>query len=242
MGAEAVGIPGSPCQTERPTRRTSGNALKGSEKIMQAIIDGMSEAVIVVNRRGTVRVVNRTAAQRFDTAPEAIVGTLATELESRLTLPGMPESRLWCIREVVRSGKPNRVQDERRGIVFTTTYHPVCNAQGRISHVAIFGWDITGRERDRQWIARDGVGSAAHETLRPTGRPIAQTWPLTAAESQVLRLILEGKSNKEIAALLCRSERTVEVHRSHVMGKLHVHNVVDLVKQTSLLGLSDTGQ
>jgi DNA-binding CsgD family transcriptional regulator len=216
--------------------------LKGSEKVMQAVLNGVNEAVIVVNRHGAVRVVNWTAAQQFDTAPEAIVGTLATELESRFIVPGMPESRLWCIREVVRSGRPIRVQDERSGIVFTTTYHPVCNTQGRISHVAIFGWDITGRERDRPWIARDDVRSAAYETLRPTGRPVAETGPLTAAESQVLRLILEGKSNKEIAALLCRSERTVEVHRSHVMGKLHVHNVVDLVKQTSLLGLSDTGQ
>ncbi len=54
---------------------------------------------------------------------------------------------------------------------------------------------------------------------------------LTPAEARVLGLILDGKSNREIAALLHRSERTVEVHRSRVMGKLGVHNLVDLVKK-----------
>jgi two-component system response regulator FixJ len=54
---------------------------------------------------------------------------------------------------------------------------------------------------------------------------------LTPAEARVLGLILDGKSNREIAALLHRSERTVEVHRSRVMGKLGVHNLVDLVKR-----------
>jgi DNA-binding NarL/FixJ family response regulator len=54
---------------------------------------------------------------------------------------------------------------------------------------------------------------------------------LTPAEARILGLILDGKSNREIAALLHRSERTVEVHRSRVMGKLGVHNLVDLVKK-----------
>ena len=46
-------------------------------------------------------------------------------------------------------------------------------------------------------------------------------------------------SNKEIAAMLHRSERTVETHRDHIMHKLHAHNVVGLVKQAMVLGLVD---
>lgn len=60
--------------------------------------------------------------------------------------------------------------------------------------------------------------------------------PLTKTEKIVLRLILDGMSNKGIAYALKRSERTVEVHRSHIMSKLNVDNVVDLVKRASLLG------
>lgn len=60
--------------------------------------------------------------------------------------------------------------------------------------------------------------------------------PLTKTEKVILRLILEGMSNKGIAYRLQRSERTVEVHRSHIMRKLDVDNVVDLVKRATAMG------
>jgi FixJ family two-component response regulator len=62
---------------------------------------------------------------------------------------------------------------------------------------------------------------------------------LTRAEIKVLRLILEGKSNREAANLLHRSVKTVETHRSHIMRKLDVDNVVDLVKRAVAMGLVD---
>ena len=61
--------------------------------------------------------------------------------------------------------------------------------------------------------------------------------PLTRTETIVLRLILEGRSNKEIAHILSRSARTVEVHRSHIMSKLNVDNVVELVKRAADINL-----
>ena len=54
---------------------------------------------------------------------------------------------------------------------------------------------------------------------------------LTESEVRVLHLVLDSKSNKEIAWLLKRSVRTVEVHRSHIMKKFGVDNVVSLVKR-----------
>ena len=68
--------------------------------------------------------------------------------------------------------------------------------------------------------------------------------PLTQGETKVLKLIVDGKSNNKIANLLHRSVRTVEVHRSRVMEKLGVENVIDLVKRAATMGLVDlpTGQ
>jgi len=57
--------------------------------------------------------------------------------------------------------------------------------------------------------------------------------PLTRSERRVLRFVLDGKSNKEIAALLSRSRRTIEVHRAHVMHKLGAADLIDLVKRTA---------
>ena len=53
---------------------------------------------------------------------------------------------------------------------------------------------------------------------------------LTERESEVLALVVEGKSNKEIARELVISPKTVSVHRSNIMAKLGVHNSVELVR------------
>lgn len=64
--------------------------------------------------------------------------------------------------------------------------------------------------------------------------------PLSMAELKVLKLILSGKSNKEIAQLLGRSVRTVEDHRNHIMIKLDAHNVIELVERANQMGLTES--
>lgn len=53
---------------------------------------------------------------------------------------------------------------------------------------------------------------------------------LTEREEQVLHLIVDGKSNKEIALHLGISPKTVSVHRTNIMTKLNVQNTVDLIR------------
>jgi len=53
---------------------------------------------------------------------------------------------------------------------------------------------------------------------------------LTDREMQVLRRVVAGMSNKEIAANLSVSDKTIEVHRSHIMRKMQAKNVADLVR------------
>jgi len=64
---------------------------------------------------------------------------------------------------------------------------------------------------------------------------------LTKTEIRILHLILEGKNNREIAATLHRSPRTVEVHRSHVMHKMGASNIVELLRCAADAGLFDMG-
>ncbi len=54
--------------------------------------------------------------------------------------------------------------------------------------------------------------------------------PLTPRESDVLRQIMTGASNKQAALRLGISHRTVEVHRSRIMEKLGAKNLVELVR------------
>jgi FixJ family two-component response regulator len=63
---------------------------------------------------------------------------------------------------------------------------------------------------------------------QPRGRLPGEV--LTEREQQVLELVLQGLHNREIAARLGISPRTVEVHKARVMEKLGVANVVELVR------------
>lgn len=54
--------------------------------------------------------------------------------------------------------------------------------------------------------------------------------PLTTREREVVQLIAEGKSNKEVASILELSIKTVETHRANIMDKLNLHSVADLVR------------
>lgn len=52
---------------------------------------------------------------------------------------------------------------------------------------------------------------------------------LTAREREILQLLAEGKSNKEVAVLLDLSLRTVETHRSNLQEKLNIHSWPELI-------------
>jgi DNA-binding NarL/FixJ family response regulator len=49
-------------------------------------------------------------------------------------------------------------------------------------------------------------------------------------EREVLQLLVEGKSTKEIASILYVSVKTIETHRKQIMDKLDLHTIPDLTK------------
>ena len=53
---------------------------------------------------------------------------------------------------------------------------------------------------------------------------------LTKREKQILKLIIDGQSNREIAIQLDKSVRTIETHRFKIMKKLNVHNAIEMLK------------
>lgn len=61
---------------------------------------------------------------------------------------------------------------------------------------------------------------------------------LTLREREVLQLIAEGRSNRQIAEILYLSIKTVETHRQQIMNKLGLHKVADLVRYSIREGLS----
>jgi DNA-binding NarL/FixJ family response regulator len=62
---------------------------------------------------------------------------------------------------------------------------------------------------------------------------------LTPREQEIMRLLAEGRSPREIGDQLCISPKTVENHRTSIMGKLGLHSTMDLVRYAARLGLID---
>jgi DNA-binding CsgD family transcriptional regulator len=65
---------------------------------------------------------------------------------------------------------------------------------------------------------------------------IVQAEPLSGRESEILRMIVAGDTNKKIAQKLYRTERTVEYHRCRLMRKLGAKTAAELVKRAIAMG------
>jgi len=61
--------------------------------------------------------------------------------------------------------------------------------------------------------------------------------PLSPRERQVLQLIAEGKTTKEVAGVLNISVKTAETHRTRIMEKLDIHETAGLVRYAIRRGL-----
>jgi two-component system response regulator NreC len=80
-----------------------------------------------------------------------------------------------------------------------------------------------------------GVSGAVMEAYRSKSNQPKD--PLTAREKQVLQLIAEGKSTKDVASLLNISVKTAESHRTRLMRKLDIHETASLVRYAVRRGI-----
>ena len=73
------------------------------------------------------------------------------------------------------------------------------------------------------------------------GDPTLKGAKLTSREAEVLQLVAEGMANKQIAAELCISIKTVEKHRQQAMNKLNIHEVAGLTRYAISKGWVERG-
>jgi DNA-binding NarL/FixJ family response regulator len=85
------------------------------------------------------------------------------------------------------------------------------------------------------------IAEAAERIRSPIGRPgsepLSAERQLSRREREILQLIGEGRSSKEIAGLLNISETTVKTHRNHLMEKLNVRDIAGLTRSAIRLKL-----
>ncbi|UVT19819.1 MAG: response regulator transcription factor [Nitrospira sp.] len=73
--------------------------------------------------------------------------------------------------------------------------------------------------------------------LSKSSEPSAETHTLTMRQREVLQLLTEGRTAKEIANLLKVSSRTIEFHKSQILTRLKLHTTADLIKYALTHGI-----
>jgi DNA-binding NarL/FixJ family response regulator len=83
------------------------------------------------------------------------------------------------------------------------------------------------------------AGTVVRASLQPSSAQKELLGPRTSSrEREVLQLLVDGRSPKQIAATLCVSVKTIESHRKRFMDKLNLHSVAELTKYAIREGLT----
>jgi two-component system, LuxR family, response regulator FixJ len=165
-------------------------------------------------------------------------------------LAGYDDEQPGCIVLDVRmpgmSGPELQDELNRRGalipVIFITGHGDVPMAVEAMRHGAV---DFMQKPfSDKDLVGRIQLAMAAdrrnREAIGAKDQIRARIAALTPRERQVLDLVTQGKSNKVIAGDLGASQRTVEIHRSHVMEKMGATSLAQLVRMTMIAGISTT--
>jgi DNA-binding NarL/FixJ family response regulator len=90
---------------------------------------------------------------------------------------------------------------------------------------------VEALRRDKTYFTSKVATMVLEGYLKGTPGPVAPTnrSRLTPREREIVQLLAEGKSTKEVAVALGLSVKTAETHRSNIMRKLQLHSVSDLV-------------
>ena len=93
--------------------------------------------------------------------------------------------------------------------------------------------------RGEKYLSPDLTGTVVHEYVQRMLTPGTTSGQILGPrEREVLQLIAEGKTSKEIAAQLYISVKTVDMHRQNIMNKLELHSVAELTKYAIREGLT----
>jgi DNA-binding NarL/FixJ family response regulator len=96
---------------------------------------------------------------------------------------------------------------------------------------------ITSVTEDKTYLSPSISRTVINDYLQRVGGPISPLEQLTPRQREILQLVAEGKSTKEIAYELDIGIKTVESHRLQLMDRLNIHDVPGLVRYAVRSGL-----
>ena len=124
-------------------RKQAEEELRESEATMRALLNAPIESAILLDASGIILATNETAAKRLGKSAGELVGLSAYDLIP----PALAKSRKTQVVQVFRTGTPVRFEDQRGGRFFDNSLHPIFDAQGKVTRIAVYARDITHRKQ-----------------------------------------------------------------------------------------------
>lgn len=173
-------------------RKRAEQALSRSEAFIRATFNAATESILLLDAKGRVAAINDTLARRLGVSVASAVGKSFFAILPPGTDPGVIRRRQRAVRQVLRTGREARLEDQRAGIIMDTHFCPVQDATGAVTGVAIFSTDITARKDAERALRR------SHEELEEKVRE--RTTQLRALTTQMIRA--EETERRRIAQIL----------------------------------------
>lgn len=136
------------CNRDITDRKNAELALIASEKQLRGILEASTESVFLMDKDGQILMANTTTAERLNTTIEALIGTNIY----KLIPPDVAENRKKKVQKIIETRKPMRFEDERFGRIFLNSVYPIQREGGEVTHLAVFGLDITEERLSKQII------------------------------------------------------------------------------------------
>ena len=200
-------------------------------QILLSALDASSIGIVICDRRLRYKALNQTIAEMHNVPIEGLLGhsfhqALGSFAEKvvpfweSVFITGQPATNVNVCGQL-----PKR-SDEGRWI---ENLFPLTESGGRITEVGGIIIEITPPHLSSA-APSSPICKVTSATRNKLSSPNRCHRPLLShREREVLRLLAEGKSNKEISSILAISVRTVETYRARLMLKLDVNSIVHLV-------------
>jgi DNA-binding NarL/FixJ family response regulator len=151
----------------------------------------------------------------------------------------MPGKNGVVLSKIIRKNYPHTK------VIFLTMYHPGALAKENLYTPFAHGYVL---KNSGSAILSEAIASvySGSTYLDPRLKDLVQLPPtdfipspvkLSSREKQIIKLVLQGKGNREIAEQLFLSELTIKTHRKNINQKLEVKNAVELVQTVNRLGI-----
>jgi DNA-binding CsgD family transcriptional regulator len=199
------------------------------EHLLSAV-DASAIGIVICDRRLRYKALNGSVAEMHNVSVEAHLGHTFHQI-----LGNMAEKVVPVWEHVFASGQrlsnwevtgqlPKRLDVGR----WIANLFPLTDSRGRIAQVGCFVIEIAPPVPSFSSSGPTNEASSAAHKVSSQDRH--QHTLLTRREEEIVRLVVEGKSNKAISSLLAISVRTVETYRSRLMLKLHTPSIAHLVQ------------